>query len=784
MGAVAMLLGARWRKRRRAWLGLALIAGLAGGATTAAAVGARRTTTAYERLTKWARVTDIASGGPSEGFREEDYPSYIAAVERLPQVSESIRSYTPSFTVITGTGRRTGSFELFIAVEPTNRAGRTIDRAKLLAGRRPDPSHADEASLSFALQGPGMRLGDRVQVVLTADGSREQLAPVRIVGIYAGTGDFPSVSSPSFFGLFLTPAFYTRYRSFMPDDSNHLSIAVRLRRGARDVPAFLDEVDRRRIPLEFPTTNAEFAKGVQKSIHFEAVALWLFAALVGVAGVALLAQAIGRESAAEAVEDSVLSSMGMSDRDLMLSAFGRAGVVGAVGAAIAVALAIAASPLTPIGLARTAEPSPGVWIDGVGLAVGAAATVFASLLAASPSALASARRVRRLRDPAPQRPAPLVDLVARAGAPATAVTGVRMAVERASGSAGASGRLWMSAAAGGVAAFAAALVFSASLHHLLDTPRLNGYVWDLWLGGGPDLPGALAADANIKDFSKAAGFDVAVNRRLEFAIALDRHGPMRPLIAAGRAPGRADEIALGRATMRTLKTHIGSTVGVAAAGLEAGAPTTMRVVGEAVIPALIFRAHEPGDGAFFTLDGLERVLGDAVRQQGVYVARVAGGTDLRTIRLPACILPRRTASELSTLSGVSGVPLALAAVLAVIAFATLIQLLVSSVRRRRRDLAVLIGLGFVRRQVRATVLWQTTTMVLCALAVGLPAGAIAGRWGWTVFAGQVAVFPVPRVPLAAVLSLIPATLLIANFTAGFAARGASRTKPALVLRTE
>ena len=51
------------------------------------------------------------------------------------------------------------------------------------------------------------------------------------------------------------------------------------------------------------------------------------------------------------------------------------GTAGAVGAVAAVAVAVAASPLMPIGLARLAEPDPGISAAGTVLATGAVAIV-------------------------------------------------------------------------------------------------------------------------------------------------------------------------------------------------------------------------------------------------------------------------------------------------------------------------------------------------------------------------------------------------------------------------
>ena len=53
--------------------------------------------------------------------------------------------------------------------------------------------------------------------------------------------------------------------------------------------------------------------------------------------------------------------------------------------------------------------------------------------------------------------------------------------------------------------------------------------------------------------------------------------------------------------------------------------------------------------------------------------------------------------------------------------------LTASVRRRRRDLALLKTLGFTRRQLAAAVSWQSTVPVAIGTALGVPLG-IAERY--------------------------------------------------------
>jgi predicted lysophospholipase L1 biosynthesis ABC-type transport system permease subunit len=130
------------------------------------------------------------------------------------------------------------------------------------------------------------------------------------------------------------------------------------------------------------------------------------------------------------------------------------------------------------------------------------------------------------------------------------------------------------------------------------------------------------------------------------------------------------------------------------------------------------------------------------------------------------------------------VPVALSGLLALLAAGTLAHTLASSTRRRRRDLAILKTLGFVRRQVRHAIAWQATTIVAIALLIGLPTGVAAGRWAWHIFATQLGVLPEPAVPLITIFIAIPGALALANLIAAPPGRAAARNQSATVLRSE
>src|SRR5207244_894615 len=141
-------------------------------------------------------------------------------------------------------------------------------------------------------------------------------------------------------------------------------------------------------------------------------------------------------------------------------------------------------------------------------------------------------------------------------------------------------------------------------------------------------------------------------------------------------------------------------------------------------------------------------------------------------------------SDLVNFGQVEGLPLVLSGLLAALAAGVTAHVLVTSVRRRRRDLAILKSLGLLPRQVRAAVAWQATTLAAVGVALAVPVGVAAGRWGWTGFAGRLGVVPEPVVPLLAVLTIIPATLVLANLVAAGPGWAAGRVPPASVLRAE
>src|SRR5208282_580380 len=231
----------------------------------------------------------------------------------------------------------------------------------------------------------------------------------------------------------------------------------------------------------FVSDLAAQAATVERSIRPQAVALALFALVLAVTALLVVGQAASRQLLVAARDNGALAALGMTRGQLLAAGLIEVATAVAASAALACGVAIAASPLMPIGPARTAEPDPGLNIDVPVLAVGFAATVILLLARVAWPAwrLASARHAAQ-RDAAgvPGRRSPTAERLARAGTPVSAVIGVRLAFDPGQGRTAVPVRSALAGLVLSVAAVIAAATFGANLLHLVHTPRLYGQTWD------------------------------------------------------------------------------------------------------------------------------------------------------------------------------------------------------------------------------------------------------------------------------------------------------------------
>ena len=358
----------------------------------------------------------------------------------------------------------------------------------------------------------------------------------------------------------------------------------------------------------------------------------------------------------------------------------------------------------------------------------------------------------------------------RATLPPTADAGMRFALDAGRGSA--SVPVWTSVL--GVTLTIALLAglwsFQASLRHLLDTPHLYGWNWSVKSGAPalPDLAASLtpAFEQDPTIAALAAGTVTQAELGLErvdvLGLQQDQGAVVAPTVLEGRLPKRPNEMMLGTTTLEKAGVHIGD-IAVLRLGNTA---TGLRVVGRGVFPEF-GDTGRLGNGVFLTYEGLQKVLPEA--QQNVFLVRFQDGIDVpanvRHLRRALDPVPTRNTGrprELQELQDVTGLPTVLGALLAFLAAATLVHTLLSSVRRRRHELAVFEALGFVRRQVWFTLMWETTTLVSLALLIGLPLGALIGRFSWSVFATDLGAVAEPQIAWIPLLVTIPIALIVAE----------------------
>jgi hypothetical protein len=417
------------------------------------------------------------------------------------------------------------------------------------------------------------------------------------------------------------------------------------------------------------------------------------------------------------------------------------------------------------------------------LAGGAAVASGGSFVGGGPAGPGAAGRVA----PAGSR---LAAAVGATGAPVPLVLGVRLALERGDGRTSVPVRPALVGAVVGVLGVVAALTFGAGLDRASRDATLYGQSFDAMVWSGPDgdptpLIGPLAERPEVAMVGEARNAIVALDGRDVSAFAVDvASGDLGTRAIRGRLPTADDELALAPATLDSLGVDVGDVLTADPSGAR------FTVTGTAFSPEV---AHTPYDsGATLTPAGLDRLAPEPEDLKfRTLLVRVAPGLDpeatvavLNEEVAGGALEPRFPNEDQTNLRGVRGVPPALGAFLAVLAVGAVGHALASTVRRRRRDLAVLRVLGLTRGQARATVACQATTLALVGLVLGAPAGVAVGRLLWQVVAQEAPLIYVPPLAVGALLLVPPLAIVVSNAVAAWPAHVAARLRPADSLRTE
>ena len=801
------------RARPISLIAVTILVGVIGAIAIAAFAGARQTDSAYERYRTTSHEPEAVVLSCPNGYFSP--PIDLAKVGKLKSVeSSAIVTFGPA-NVRAQDGSllqySTPDFSSTV-IALRDPADAAVLQPQLLAGRMPaapdevavgyeDPGRSGGARPAIGdtivLEMPSQEAADKGQ--LFSDEAGVVQIPVRVTGWVIGfqeaTGEEPGVwAGPGFADAWEGKAWTCSAGAF------------HLQGDFASLTPFLASIYTLE-PKAFVLNMTVERVFVERSTHLTAIVLRVLAALATIAGIMVLGQFLVRRTSLGMIDTPVLRALGMTRSQVVWAAALPAVVVAGVGEAIAVGGSVALSPLFPMGLSRTLDPDVGVRIDGFAVLIGVLVIAGTTIL----SVVIPARRLASSRS-GPEgaveyqgsvRRSALASWIARLPLPVSAGAGARLALEPGHGRSATPVRSAVIGLSIAVAAMVAAFGFAASMDHFGHTPRLYGM--NFTFGAGQPFIGdafqkhavpVIEADPGLQDLAvgnfqqfvavqNPAGTEV---QEIAWALTNLKGAPVSPTMLEGRWPQNAHEVALGAESLRTLGVSVGDTVTVVVGDHR----EDMTVVGVPVFPDFGFGAGL-GQGVGLTMEGLRSFYPTVT--DNLTLGRYAPGVDQDAVatRLNKAVLSdldaetTARADEYGTTVGATlharTLPLQLSILFGFAAFATLVHVLLTSVRRRRRDLAILQTLGFKRRQIAATVAWQSLILASLALAFGVPLGLLLGRLGWSAFVYRLGVVNEPVLSPYSIL-VIPVTLLAAVVVSLGPALVARRVKPAAVLKAE
>jgi len=830
------------RRRWADYVGVVLLIGLVGGVALASLAGARRTQSAFPTYLAESNASDVQANvwNLRETLSGPATANIAARLSRLPGVAHVASSPTMIVVPLGPNGQPTSTAPALYGNEVNimGSAGGMFfqrDRVGVTAGRLADPRRADEMdATALAARVMGWHVGETV--IFGAFTPRQVQEPnfrpsaatssarfsVKLVGLIA----FTSAVAHDDVDRFPTRVLFTPALTARLGESQTLPLyGLQLTDGHRAVAAVEREIIAS-VPkgtvYAFHDTSIVLGQ-VQRASKPEVVALGAFGLIAALAAVVIAGLAISRRLWIDRDDMERLRALG-ADRATVTADVTMA-LLGAVvlGTFLALGVAILLSPLAPLGPVRQIQPSFGFAFDGVVLGAGAGVLLLG--LGGLAVGLAFRRTAAgRARAATPDRGSGLVMAATRAGLAVTALTGLRFALQRGQGRSAVPVRSVLGGAVVAVAVVTTTITFASGLHTLDSRPALYGWNWNLAIesGAGGSVPPSaarlLARDPTVAAWTGFSFGDVEINGQTVPGLQGDPRAPISPPIVSGHALETSREVVLGAATLAALHKKVGDTVYLSYGSPKNRpvyvAPTPLVIVGTATMPAIgtSGTSHPSmGIGALFPNSFGGPAFTKAITSPdpnlngpNITVVRLKKGVSLaagraslqRVVRQLNRILVAdpnsqgdalfvvadQRPAEIAAYQSTGNAPVLLASGLVAGVVVALGLSLSSSVRTRRRELALLKTLGFTRRQLSGVIAWQATVTAVVGVVIGLPLGVVLGRELWTLFARSIDAVPEPTVPVVSALVVCVGALVFANLVATLPGRRAARTRVAVILR--
>jgi hypothetical protein len=777
-------------------------------------------------------VTFTSYDDPGLGFKTGFNPLLVKKIAHLPLVTRSTNGII--FDGNINLSAIKGIHPHMLAGEsPTTFIGSwdgeftRVDRVALVKGSFATSARRDEAVMNAqAANELGLHIGSVIQIPFYTDtqvrsakvygqlGRPFEVVKVKMVGeiVLPGTlveSDIDSLGSPA---VIFSPALT---RNLAHRCATGTETFLQLRGGdasANRVMAEVNRVDPSANKFGGFQVTSSFVPAAQQSIEPEAIALGVFGAIAGLAVVMIAALMIARILREESDETNTLRALGANRRTMLSDQI--VGILGAVlvGSLLAVAVAFGLSPLAPLGPVRPVYPDPGVSFDWTTLGFGVLTLlVFLSALTIFLARRELQRFTPRSVSQPPRREPRLVRSSASSGLPISAVTGVRFALDSGTGRNATPVRSAIVGTVLAVTVLVTTLTFGASLNGLVSHPSLYGWSWNYAMlasfAGAEDLPAHQTAaflnqDHDIQSWSGVHLTGAKLDGESVAMLAQRPGAPVAPPLLSGHGLEANNQVVLGSTTLAQLHKQVGDTVTL---NNGVSKPTQLLVVGTATMPA-IEDGLGMGSGALASTSdfpaSLLNLQSATIPGPNAIFVRIRSGVkpstayrslervDKRINAVPAAsglaggVVTVLRPVEIVNFHSMGTTPTVFAASLAIGAIAALGLTLGASVRRRRRDLALLKALGFTQRQLASAIAWQATVVAIIGAVIGIPLGIIIGRELWILFARSIDAVPAPTVPVLSMVLIGVGSLVFANLVAAIPGRVAARTSTALLLRTE
>jgi hypothetical protein len=788
------------RLRWRTLLTLGLLVAFSSATVLTAVAGARRGASAVDRLLAVTRPATAEVVPNQPGF---DW----SRVRALPGVEALTRF--PAYTSVPIDQAPGDTPTPFV---PADQDGmHTIETPVVLDGRLADPVRSDEAVVTPEfVRRVGRGVGDTVTAHLPTPAQADAsigtspagrpagpTAALRIVGVVRSLWYGDDVGGAG--GLFPSSGFFARYRANFLGAAGTvpLNAIVRLRGGEAALPAFRADLARvTRVSTIDVLDRATIVRHDRSVTGFESDCLLAFGLAAFLAGLVLVGQAIGRQVGASGSELRMAGAVGLTRVQGMTAAAAGPVLAAIAGASAGVGLAVGASRWMPFGVAATKEPHPGMTADW--LVLGAGWALFPALVAGAAAVTGWLTLASRGNEPA-VRQSTVAQAIARTSLPVPALIGARFALEPGRGRNTVPVRAALLGSITGVLGVIAAFTFAAGVSDAAAHPARFGQDYQLLaifgFGGHDFRPAkpalhALAADpavAGVTDMRVAAASSGPAS---VLTHSYDPVGAAVPLVlTAGARPAGRDDVVLAPATAHRLGARVGSVVPLTG---DRGT-RRMRVSG---IGFAVESSTDPYDtGAWITAGGYDALFTGFKEHGGLLALRP--GVD------PANVLPRlqRVAArayggeplliiqpfvprQRGEVRDIRVLPIVLGGFLILLAIGAVGHALITAVRRRAHDIAVLRVLGMTPSQSRWAALTQAAVFAVAGLLLGVPLGLAAGRALWRVAAELIPLYYQPPMALRTLLLIGPATLACGLLLAVIPGRRAARLRAGPLLREE